>query len=651
MKNYIFAVFAGLSIVFASGCIKMFENADAAGQNLGVLVEAESFADAGGWVVDQQSMDQMGSPYMLAHGLGKPVKDAVTAVKFPRKGEYRVWVRTRDWVAPWKTPDTSAAMKAEGFPGKFQLLVEGKPLETIFGTQGADWHWQDGGMLMIKGRSVKVALHDLTGFDGRCDAIFFSSDRNFSLPNDSAKLKDFRIELGGVTASLADAGSFDLVVVGGGTAGICTAISAARYGCRVALLQNRPLLGGNNSSEVRVGLSGLIYQEPYTKLGRLVDEIGPIGHWPLWEAKRDPTSERSKKILQVIKDHPEKVQHNAGPITNYEDQRKIDAVLAEKNISLFLDTHVNGVEMNGEKIAAVIGQNIRSGERLRFKGRIFADCTGDANLGAIAGADFRMGREARSTTGEELAPETADQLVMGTSVQWYAEPKEQPSSFPECSWAVRFNQDNCIRALRGDWDWETGADLDQVDDIEQIRDYALRVTFGNWSVLKNHADFKQEFANKELEWVAYIGGKRESRRLMGDLILNQQDLDKPVIYPDASVTVTWPVDLHYPIKSAAGCDPFRSVAKSHKIKPYPIPYRTMYSRNIDNLMMAGRNISVTHVVLGTVRVMRTTGMMGEVLGMASGLCVKHQCLPRDVYTSYLNELKLLLKEGVPGTVD
>ena len=617
----------------------------------GVLVEAESFSDSGGWLVDQQSMDQMGSPYMLAHGLGIPVKNAVTAVRFAKSGKYRVWVRTRDWVAPWKTADTPPEMKAVGCPGKFHILINGKPLNTTFGTEGAEWHWQDGGLINAKAGEILLALQDLTGFDGRCDAIYFSEDLKLPPPHNGDALRSFRIKMRGISELPQPVGKYDLVVVGGGMAGSCLAVSAARHGCRVALIQNRPVLGGNNSSEVRVGLSGLIHQEPYPKLGNLVDELGPVGHWNLWEAKRDPDSPRSRRIMEVIKNNPEKKIHNAGPASNYEDQRKTDVVNAEKNIDLFLNTHANGVEMKDGRIAAVVAQNIRTGERYRFASRLFADCTGDGNLGALANADFRVGREAKMTTGEKLAPDKADKLVMGTSVQWYSVTDAESSVFPVCSWTVPFNEINCIKATRGDWDWETGAHLDQVKDIEQIRDYALRVTFGNWSVLKNHPKFKEKFALRRLEWVACIGGKRESRRLLGDIILKQQDLDEPVIYPDACVTATWSVDLHYPKPSASGCEPFRSVAKNHTIKPYPVPYRCMYSRNVDNLMMAGRNISVTHVALGTVRVMRTTGMMGEVLGMAAGLCVKHNCEPRDVYKKHLDEFKGMLKAGVPSTTE
>lgn len=602
-------------------------------------MEAESFRNTGGWVIDQQSMDQMGSPYLLAHGLGSPVDDAVTTVEFPNTGTYRVWVRSRDWVAPWN---------ADGAPGRFQLFINGKPLETIFGTEGAHWHWQFGGTVAIRKGNVTLTLRDLTGFDGRCDAILFSTNDRLSPPNKDPDVNHFRRQLLGYPETAPLAGKYDFVVVGGGMAGCCSAVSAARRGCRVALIQNRPVLGGNNSSEVRVGLSGLIFQEPYIKLGALVDEIGPVGHWLLWEAHQDPNSPRSKRIFDVIEKHPEKKIHNAGPPTNYEDQKKMDVVRAEKNIDLFLNMHVNKVETKDNRILSVTAQDIRTGKRLTFRAHLFADCTGDGNLGFLAGADFRMGRESRKLTGEDLAPEQSDKLVMGTSVQWYSIEEQKPSTFPDCQWAVQFDETNCTKSTRGDWDWETGAHRDQITEIETIRDYALRVVYGNWAVLKNHNKFKDEFANLRLAWVAYIGGKRESRRLLGHVILRQQDIVEEKAFPDACVTTTWTIDLHYPKKTPGyEGEPFRSIAKHVRIEPYPIPYRCLYSRKIPNLMMAGRNISVTHVALGTVRVQRTTGMMGEVVGMAAALCKKFSCNPHDVYEKHLPELKMLLEEGVP----
>lgn len=608
-------------------------------RNNTILIEAESFDDPGGWVTDQQSMDSMGSPYLLAHGLGVPVENAETKIEITDPGQYNVWVRTRNWTAPWTDAEP---------PGKFQVLFNSIPLKTIFGTEKPEWHWQYGGTLFLDKGKNKIALHDLTGFDGRCDAIVLTTDTEFIPPSEVEALKQFRRSASGVTVDPADAGEFDLVVSGGGIAGITAAISAARLGCKVALIHDRPVPGGNNSSEVRVGLSGLIFQDPYPNLGLLVDEIGPVGHWTLWEAEQDPDSDRSRRILEIIKNNSEKKIHNAGPPGNYEDEKKLNAIKAEKNITLFLNTHVTEVSMSGNRIKSVTGKNIADGAEYKFFSRLFADCTGDGNLGYLAGADYSTGRESFSETGESKAPEQADDLVMGTSMQWYAEKTKEPVMFPDCPWAVQFNEKTCQYLTRGDWDWETGFYKDQVKDIEYIRDYGLRAVYGNWSFLKNRSKEREKYQNYKLSWLAYIGGKRESRRLLGDVILKEQDILDSVKYPDASFTTTWTIDLHFPLRPEGfNEEPFLSGTEMTEIKPYAVPYRCLYSRNIDNLFMAGRNISVTHVALGTVRVQRTTGMMGEVVGMAASLCRKYNVTPRKIYQKYLSDLTELLKKGVP----
>ncbi len=575
-----------------------------------VLVEAESFENLGGWVVDQQFMDQMGSPFLLAHGLGEPVKDAITKVQFPTTGKYRVWVRTRNWVAPWKAPAA---------PGRFQLLINGVALRTIFGTEGTDWHWQDGGAVEITNKQVTIALHDLTGFEGRCDAIVFTTDTDRIPPNKGQRMAIFRRKMLGLPDEPEEAGHFDLVVVGGGIAGTCTSISAARLGLQVALIQNRPILGGNNSSDVRVHLGGEINFPPYPALGNIVKELD--------SGKRG----------------------NAQPAANYNDQRKLRVVGAEKNIHLFLNMHVFKVEKQGDEISVVIAKHIRNGKELRFAAQLFADCTGDGNVGYLAGAEYRMGREGRGQTGESLAPQEPDKMTLGASVQWYSVKTAKPTRFPDCPWALQFTEESCQHTTRGDWDWEMGLHRDQITEFEYIRDHAFRAIYGNWAFQKNKSRDKAKYADRKLEWVAYIGGKRESRRLLGDVILQQQDIQQQKQFPDAFVTTTWTIDLHYPdpknTKHFPG-EEFRSIAKFTRIDPYPIPYRCLYSRNIENLMMAGRCISVTHVALGTVRVMRTCGMMGEVVGMAASLCKKHNTNPRGVYQHHLAELKQLAKRGV-----
>ncbi len=601
-----------------------------------IFLEAEGFSDNGGWTNDNQSMMQMGSPYLIAHGLGRPVADAQAVFNAPKEGAYRLWVRTRDWTRTWGRTES---------PGRFQVIINGKPSDSVFGTESEQWAWQDGGTVTLAKGGNKIALHDLTGFEGRCDAIYLTRDLDAEAPEPTA---DFRRKALGIKKP-RKAGKYDFVVVGGGIAGICAAITAARLGCKVALVHNRPVLGGNNSSEIRVGLSGLIYKEPYPNLGRLMDEVGGIGHWTNYEARQNPDSPRSKHILDVLKKHPEKMTHNAGPASNYEDDKKLQAILNEPNITLFISKQAISAKTKDGNIRSIIAKDIFTSEEIVIKGSLFADCTGDANLGFMAGADYRMGRESKEETGETQAPEKADMLTMGTSIQWYASDVHE-DKFPECPWAIHFTESTCIPIARGDWDWETGLGRDQVEEIERIRDHGLRAIYGNWAYLKNSSEHKEAFKNMRLEWVAAIGGKRESRRLLGDVILKEQDITGNVEYDDASFTATWGMDLHYPKPEPGmeGEEPFRAVGKTLWHKEYAVPYRCLYSRNIDNLMMAGRDISVTHAALGTIRVMRTGGMMGEVIGMAASICKERGTTPRGVYQKYLDELKSLMTAGVPS---
>ncbi|TKG94263.1 FAD-dependent oxidoreductase [Puteibacter caeruleilacunae] len=575
-----------------------------------VLVETESFENKGGWVLDQQFMDVMGSPYLMAHGLGFPVEDANTSVKFPKGGEYYVYVRTRNWVAQWSDKDA---------PGKFQLRVNGKTLNHVFGTKTQEWNWEAGGTVKVEKGTLKIALKDLTGFNGRCDALLFTTDPNFRPTNDINELAALRRELLGLSEKPAVAGKYDFVIVGGGVAGTCAAISAARLGVKVALIQNRPVLGGNNSSEVRVHLGARVNMEPYPALGDLTNEISP--------AKGG----------------------NAEPKSQYEDEKKLNVVLAENNIDLFLNHHANEVKMKDGKIAAVVAQNIETGERLVFEGNLFADCTGDGIIGALAGADFMNGRESRSVFDEPTAPVRGDSLTMGASVQWFSEERAEVTPFPDINWGLKWTEEYAEARRRGDWNWETGMGLDMEKDFEQIRDYGMLVVFSNWSYVKNHSKHKEEFKKEELQWVAYVAGKRESRRLIGDFVLTELDLTTPRLYEDGTAPTTWSMDLHYPdpknVKAFPGA-PYKSIAKHKNIYPYPVPYRCFYSRNVDNLMMAGRNISVSHVALGTVRLMRTGGMMGEVLGMAASICKEKKTTPRGVYQKYFANLEKLMQEGI-----
>lgn len=573
-----------------------------------VFVETESFQNRGGWVIDQQSFDVIGSSYLLAHGMGRPVKDATTTVHFEKPGKYHLWVRTKDW-APFPKG-----------PGKFQVSIDGQWTQEEFGSSGSDeWRWYYGGETEIKGNQVKLVMRDLTGFDGRCDALLFTSSKKFMPPQDVKALATFRRTLLKLTESPTEAGNFDLVVVGGGMAGTCAAIAAARSGVRVALIQNRPVLGGNNSSEVRVHLMGDVDKNHYKKLGRIVRELD----------NGDPG--------------------NGNPnAKEYGDARKIAVVKAEKNLSLYLNTHVNKVEMKDGKILAVIGRDIATNQEIRFGGRLFSDCTGDGTLGYLAGADFRMGRESRAETGESFAPEKSDDFTLGTSNLWAALERDTASSFPETPWAIQFSDEYHIDDTKADWQWETGfGNMNTITDAEKIRDHNLRAIYGNWSYLKNHK--KEKYAKWELAWVAYIGGKRESRRLLGDHVLTQMDIQDGIMYPDGTVTATWTIDLHFPDETNSKYfkgQEFFAATKHIRVKPYTIPYRCLYSRNISNLFMAGRDISTTHVAFGSTRVMRTCGMMGEAVGYAAYICKKYSTDPRGVYKHHLEEY-LSIVEGEP----
>ena len=603
-----------------------------------LFVEAEQFKSHGGWELDQQSMEQMGSPYLLAHGLGIPVQDATTDVEFPSAGTYRVWVRTKDWVAPWKAP---------GAPGKFQLLVNGKPLQETFGTKSATWHWHDGGTVTVT-KKTKLALHDLTGFEGRCEAILFCKDSSFVPTNDIEQLTKFRRKLLGLSEQPEEAGEFDLIVSGGGLAGTCAAIAAARNGVKVALIQDRPVLGGNGSSEVRVWPEGHTNKSLYPHVGDIVNEILP----PI-----------VKGPGQVF---------NGVAAQYYDDALKLKVVRAEPNITLKLNHRVIKVETEGDTIKAVVIQSTLNSRRYRLKGKLFSDCTGDATIGFKAGAEHEykieqlMGSSnlfnVLDVTNKEdvLACECKDKsaLAMKCEMGDYDQP------FPRCPWALDLSDKpfpgrkgvttfgkQGLDSFANMWYWESGFNKDQVNEIELIRDHNFRAMYGAWDVLKNVDGM---YPKHRLGWSAFIAGKRESRRLMGDVVLDAEDFKQQRKYEDAAFPCSWHVDLHTPKKEfQEGFEDMEFVSDYTRGKEYQYggeywaPYRTLYSRNIKNLFMAGRCISVTKTGLGPVRVMKTCGMMGEVVGKAAAVCIQHNATPREVYTKHLAELQNLLKK--PGS--
>ncbi len=564
-----------------------------------LLVEAESFDDRGGWKLDTQFIQQMGSPYLLAHGLGRPVADAVTQVAISESGRYQVWVRTFDWVARWQ---------AEGTPGRFQLLIDGDAVGGDLGTNGTNWQWTRAGEVDLAAGDVELRLRDLTGFNGRCDAIYLTTDRDARPDNSSQVLPPWRRDLLGLSDSVDHHREYDLIVVGGGYSGMGAAISAARMGCRVALIQDRPVLGGNGSSEVRVWAMGNIRRGKFPRIGEIVEEFAD-------QATKSP-----------------------GRAEEFGDDVKEEVARAEPNLDLYLNHHAFDVKMHGDRIESVDALDVRTSQIRRFSGPLFVDCTGHGWIGEKAGADWDMTPEGR----------------MGMSNMWTWDEAASETEFPPTPWALPLEMGDFPypRDYHAQWFWESGFDQDPIGDAEAIRDWNLRAGFGAFNAMKNGAG-AADHRNAVITWMAFVGGPRESRRLLGDVLLTQDNIVDKTEFIDGCVPTTWSIDLHYPKREFAKKfpdNPFISVAvhdrRVDRLYGYPVPYRCFYSRNIENLFMAGRCISVTHEALGTVRVMKTCGMMGEVVGKAASICRQNECLPRDVYESHLAELLKLLQ--LPG---
>ncbi|MFQ6133158.1 MAG: FAD-dependent oxidoreductase [Armatimonadota bacterium] len=575
----------------------------AADQSDTIWIETERFADYGGWTLDSQFVDQMGSSYLLAASWTGPVGDAVTTARVPKPGSYRLWVRCRDW-AP------------EHSPGRFAVAINGKRSDTEFGaSKQPHWLWEDGGVFELPAGDVELRLKDLAGQYGRCCALVLSADPDFTPPAGLDELREVRRRLTGAGTQVQDAGKFDFVVVGGGLAGTSAAIAAARHGSKVALIQNRPVLGGNASSEIRVGPGGA-------------------------SAGGGNKNARETGIMEEITLE----RHH---LDNW-DQACRKLVDAEPNLSLFLNTHVNAVEMaDATTIAAVEGVNVVTGQRLRFAGDLFADCTGDACVGYLAGAEYRVGREGSDEFGESIAPAEPDRKTLGSSIMFASRDAGRPAPFQPPDWARVFDSCDDLPHRNhsshsfGYWWIEWGGEKDTIADAELIRDELLRALYGLWDHMKNRCRHRDNFTNRELQWVGYVAGKRESRRLVGDYMLTQQDVQTQWLFEDRVAYGGWSIDLHPP-KGIYDPEPPASFARG---PIYSIPYRCLYSRNIGNLFMAGRDASMSHVAFGSTRLMRTCAVSGQAVGTAAAMCRRYRTTPRGIYQDHIGELQqLLLKD-------
>ncbi|MCY1718962.1 FAD-dependent oxidoreductase [Prolixibacteraceae bacterium Z1-6] len=569
-------------------------------QTPSVLVETESFDEKGGWVVDQQFIPSMGSPYLLAHGMGEPVENAKTKVTFPESGRYYFWVRTMDWIP-----------SRQETPGTFKVVFDGDEFNKTFGVNNG-WQWIAAGRIKVdNSKKILLELKDETGFEGRCDAIYFSKDKNDHPPVELEEMTSWRKEKLGMPPPKIEA-DFDLVVVGGGLAGCGAAVAAARQGLKVALINDRPVLGGNASKEIRVHTLGL-------KVYDIVEELG-TDHYPNGDAGAIPATENIESVVR-----------------------------AENNITVFANTRANSVTKTGNKIKSVDCFDTHTHQETRFEAPLFVDATGDGWIGYWAGCEVRMGRESRDDFGESMAPEKPDGMTMGNSLLWNSvkiesDSKTDPENklnvgWQEVPWAMDVAKD--YNATRGEWFWEYGLLMNTIYDAEEIRDHLFRAIYGNWYNVKQ--DPKN--ADLKLKWMAYVAGRRESRRIMGDYILKESDVINHPDFEDGFVEEVREIDIHYP---KGGEYDFITYADFRKIEQYKIPYRCLYSKDIDNLFMAGRCFSATHVGLGSPRVMHTTTQMGVVVGYAAVICNENNCTPRDVYKNHLNTMRQRLDKIKTG---
>ena len=415
----------------------------------------------------------------------------------------------------------------------------------------------------------------------------------------------------------------DVCVIGGGMSGICAAVATARHGAKVVLMQDRPVLGGNASSEIRMWMrgapdadnreTGILSEIELTNIWR-----NPTMNWSLWDS-----------VLY-------------------------EAVTAEPNITLLLNCTCLGCECEDGKIRKVRGWQLNSYTFFEISARLFIDCSGDSILADLTDAKTLSGRESRDMYDEPDAPERADQGVMGSSILIQARETDKPQPFIPPSFAYSYPTDEDMHLHTHEltspgtnfWWIELSEGYDTLRDSGALRDELLRIAYGVWDHLKNHSDGKYD--NWELEWLGFLPGKRETRRYEGAYVLREQDLARGTDFPDVVAFGGWTMDNHDP--KGFFHHGYSSVHLPVKV-PYGIPLRSLYSVNIGNLFFSGRNISATHLALSSTRVMKTCALMGQAAGTAAALCIHYGCGPELLRNEHITELQgLLLEDGcmLPG---
>lgn len=407
----------------------------------------------------------------------------------------------------------------------------------------------------------------------------------------------------------------DLCVVGGGLAGMCAAVAAARHGIKVALMHDRPVYGGNASSEIRMWVCGA-HGENNRETG-IIEEIAletlyrnPYRRYPIWDSI----------LFELIK--------------------------KEQNIIPILNCSCNDVEMDGARIKSITGWQTTTQCYHTVEAKFFADCSGDSILAPLTGAQYRQGRESKNEFGEDIAPETADNKTMGLSCLIQARETDRKHTYIAPSWARKFTKEDLPYRLpdmndpeENFWYMELGGEGDTIHDTEKLRDELISVAYGIWDFVKNSGEYDAD--NWELDFVGFLPGKRESRRYVGDYIMTQNDVRSEGRFEDIIAYGGWTMDDHNP----AGINTLEKPNIFHPApSPFGIPYRCVYSINIENLYFAGRNISVTHTAMSASRVMATCALLGQAVGAAASIAVKNGVSPREVGERYIKELQQTLMD-------
>lgn len=420
---------------------------------------------------------------------------------------------------------------------------------------------------------------------------------------------------------------YDVVIVGGGMSGLCAAIASARHGAKTALVQNRPVLGGNASSEIRMHICGADHHgsRPDARETGILEEI------LLENRKRNPN--HSFSIF--------------------------DTVLWEKanfqeGLDLYLNTHMTEVKVEGNFIKAITAEQITTEKILEFTAEIFMDATGDGTLAALSGAEYMTGREGKDVFGEQYAPDQTDHITMGNTLLFKAVDTGKPVVFEKPFWANTYSEEDL--AYRGHneftsgywWIELGGGELDIIADGEELRNELLKAVYGVWDHIKNSGHHNAE--NFDLDWVGFLPGKRESRRITGDYILKEQDCFGGTLFEDAVAYGGWPMDMHVVEGLRTRLEPTLFLGLKEM---YTIPYRSLYSKNIKNLMVGGRAISASHMAFGSTRVMATCAVVGQAGGTAAAMAVQKGILPRGVLQHIKELQQTLLKDDcfIPGVMN